>query len=297
MNAVLRALMVEDNPGDAVLIRETLKEVQELSIELIHVERLDEAIAHLKKEPFDVILLDLTLPDSGGLNTVRRTAAAAPDAPIVVLTGADDEMLGMEAVRLGAQDYLVKGQVDGRVVAKAIRYAMERKRTQTELRQARDELELRVRQRTEELEHALSALQVEFDDWRQAEKALRETEERFRQMADTVSEVFWVSSPDLRHVYYVNPAYEQLWGRPTDSLIRNASSLLDAIDPGERPIIQSRLQQDLERMAQGQMEQSEYKFCVVRPDGTKVTVRARIMPIRAEDKSLQQIYGVAEQVA
>jgi PAS domain S-box-containing protein len=123
-------LLVEDNPGDARLLRETLADAGMTIVSVVHVTRLREAHARLAREHFDVVLLDLSLPDADGLETIVRTHEYAPCVPIVVLTGTDDEDLAVKAVRGGAQDYLVKGQGDGHLLVRAIRYAIERKRAE-----------------------------------------------------------------------------------------------------------------------------------------------------------------------
>ncbi len=123
----VRILLVEDNPGDARLLRETLVETLFSRFELIHVEELSEGLQRLQQEHFDLILLDLMLPDEQGFGTFTRTHSQAPRVPIIVLTGLDDETLAFKAVREGAQDYLVKGQFDGNLLVRAMRYATERK--------------------------------------------------------------------------------------------------------------------------------------------------------------------------
>lgn len=124
----VRVLLVEDSPSDAQLLQERLREASWERFDVTHVERLEEAIARLRAEPFDVVLLDLSLPDSAGHGTYLRVRREAPHVPLVVLSGAYDEMMGIEAVRHGIQDYLVKGQTDQRHITHAIRYAIERKR-------------------------------------------------------------------------------------------------------------------------------------------------------------------------
>ena len=123
-----RVLLVEDNPGDARLLRIAVADAGAGHIHLVHEERLAPALKRLASESFDVILLDLTLPDEQGIATLVRTHASAGGVPIVVLTGIDDEALAIQALREGAQDYLVKGQVDGSLLVRALRYAAERKR-------------------------------------------------------------------------------------------------------------------------------------------------------------------------
>ena len=120
-------LLVEDNPGDARLLREMFDEQGSHNTELTHVECVSEAEKHLADAAFDIIVLDLGLPDAKGLGAVRRTHAAAPRVPLVVLTGLDDESLAAQALQEGAQDYLIKGQIDARGLLRALRYAIERK--------------------------------------------------------------------------------------------------------------------------------------------------------------------------
>ena len=129
----ITVLLVEDNPGDARLILELLGEVQSQAFDLERVGRLDHALAHLAHAAVDVVLLDLGLPDSQGIDTFVRARRGAPDEPIVVISGLDDERLALEAVRFGAQDYLVKGRIEGQLLARVLRYAIERKRAQEEV--------------------------------------------------------------------------------------------------------------------------------------------------------------------
>ena len=122
-----RLLLVEDNPGDAGLLREMLKEAGSQHSELTHVQRMSDAEGHLRKHGVDIILLDLGLPDAEGVGAVRRVHIAAPHVPLVVLTGLDDETLGTQALQEGAQDYLIKGDIETRGLLRAMRYAVERK--------------------------------------------------------------------------------------------------------------------------------------------------------------------------
>ncbi len=124
----LKILLVEDNPGDARLVREYLRDAGVFQADLANAERLSEAQRMLETDRFDVVLLDLSLPDSRGLDTIVGAVTHARGVPIVVLTGLNDEELAVRAVREGAQDYLLKGRMDGSSVSRAIRYAIERAR-------------------------------------------------------------------------------------------------------------------------------------------------------------------------
>ena len=134
----IRVLLIEDNPGDARLIRQMLAEVRGAGFGLECVDRLSTGLERLGTGGFDVILLDLGLPDSRGLDTFTRVYAQVLQVPIIVLTGLADETLAVKAVREGAQDYLVKGQTEGHLLARAIRHAVERKRTQEALRKSEE---------------------------------------------------------------------------------------------------------------------------------------------------------------
>jgi two-component system, cell cycle response regulator len=122
----LKVLLIEDNPGDVRLIREMLVEVDEARFAVMVADSLQAGVDCLEKEGAAAVLLDLNLPDSVGLDTLNRLLSYAPDSTVVVLTGLDDHELGVQAVKAGAQDYLIKGQVNRGFLARAILYAMER---------------------------------------------------------------------------------------------------------------------------------------------------------------------------
>ena len=128
----LQVLLVEDNAGDARLLREMFSKETSGSFELSHLTHMHEAEVRLKAGGVDIVLLDMGLPDGHGLDTVRRVHAAAPGVPVIVLTGLDDEALAAEAMKEGAQDYLIKGQIENRALPRALRHAIERHRMQTE---------------------------------------------------------------------------------------------------------------------------------------------------------------------
>jgi signal transduction histidine kinase len=128
----LQVLLVEDNAGDARLLREMFNKEKPGSFELTHLLRMGEALAHLEKGGVDIVLLDMGLPDGHGLDTVRRAHRVAPDVPVIVLTGLDDEALAAAAMKEGVQDYLIKGQIENRALPRALRHAIERHRMQRE---------------------------------------------------------------------------------------------------------------------------------------------------------------------
>ncbi|HTG43703.1 MAG TPA: PAS domain-containing protein, partial [Verrucomicrobiae bacterium] len=134
----LTILLVEDNPGDAHLLQEFLSEPGATRFAVEHRQEMATGIERLTQGGIDLVLLDLFLPDSMGLSTFAQFHAAAPDVPVIVMSGLDDESLAIKTVHEGAQDYLVKGHVDSRLLSRAIRYAIERNETEEALAKERD---------------------------------------------------------------------------------------------------------------------------------------------------------------
>lgn len=134
----IEVLLVEDNPGDALLVEERLREVRLARFRLTQAAQLSIATDKLRSADFDVILLDLGLPDSHGLDTLAAIREVAAETPIVVLTGYEDERTAVDAMRAGAQDYLVKGPIDAKLLSRSIIYAIERHRVAAQLEASED---------------------------------------------------------------------------------------------------------------------------------------------------------------
>ncbi len=187
----IRVLLVEDNPGDARLFEELIRDTGAGQWNLVQVDRLSVALDRLSREPFDVMLLDLSLPDADGLETLIRAHTQAPKIPIVVLTGHDDEALAVRAVRAGAQDYLVKGRLDGDLLVRSIRYASERGR---------------------------------------AVEALERREEHYRSLIENSMDLINILNLDGT-IRYASPSAERLLGYPLDELVgRNVFSFVHPED-------------------------------------------------------------------
>ncbi|MFC4447548.1 hybrid sensor histidine kinase/response regulator [Halorussus aquaticus] len=142
-------LLIEDNPGDARLFEEMLQmkgnildDSDNLSpnLSLVHEERLEDGLEQLETEPVDIVLLDLMLPDSGGEATLDSVLDQTREVPIVLLTGLNDRQFGVDAVQRGAQDYLIKGEIDGELLVRTMRYAIERKKNERELARRTEQL-------------------------------------------------------------------------------------------------------------------------------------------------------------
>ncbi len=187
----IRVLLVEDNPGDVRLFLELLRETGAGHVKVDHVDRLATALERLSNQAFDVVLLDLSLPDAHGLDTLVRAHAHAPSVPIVVLTGLDDQALAVKAVRAGAQDYLVKGRVDGDLLVRSMRYATERAR---------------------------------------ALEALERREEHYRSLIENSLDLISILNVDGT-IRYASPSHERVLGYGLEELVgQNAFSFIHADD-------------------------------------------------------------------
>ncbi|MBD2288797.1 hybrid sensor histidine kinase/response regulator [Microcystis wesenbergii FACHB-1317] len=160
----IKVLLIEDNLAEARLLKEILKGNEKKEFHLVNVSRLSEAISLLQQTNFDVILLDLTLPDSQGLESLAPLLITAPKLPIVVLTNTNDDNLALAALRQGAQDYLIKREVSLEILTRSLCYAIERKQMEEALRESNKALKMSVIERTNQLEKAqeLNQLKTEF---------------------------------------------------------------------------------------------------------------------------------------
>ncbi len=182
----IRVLLVEDNPGDAYLLRRHIAEDRRMRAEVTQVDYLAKAFDVLREGVTDVILLDLSLPDAHGLETVEKTHERAPSVPIIVLTGLNDEDLALSAVQKGAEDYLLKGAVDGPGLARSIRYAIERTKG--------DSMERRL------LAEQAGRTQAEIG------------ERQFRCLAETIPQIVWEIAP-AGGLEYASPRWFEYTGQ------------------------------------------------------------------------------------
>jgi DNA-binding response OmpR family regulator len=144
MVKIIKILLFEDNPGDAGLIEEMVNDSANYSYELVIVETMEDGIDLLKMGSYDIILLDLGLPDCDGINTFLNVQKVSFETPVIILTGLNVEDIAVKAVKMGAQDYLTKGNVDTELLERSIKYSIERKKVQIELQKYRDNLEEQV---------------------------------------------------------------------------------------------------------------------------------------------------------
>ncbi|MGP8200345.1 MAG: response regulator [Limisphaerales bacterium] len=254
MTNALNILVVEDSPDDADLM---LRELRHAGFDPAwkRVQEEAEFLAEIKKMP-DIILSDYALPRFTGLRAVKLLRESGLKIPFILVSGTVGEDIAVEAMKYGATDYLLKDRVA---------------RLGSAVRRALDEQQLcRHRQR--------------------AEDELRESEEKFRQLAENINEVFWMTPPDNHEMLYISPAFEKIWGRTCDSLYESPQSWFDAIHTDDR-----RRVLDASRTKQERGDYDE-TYRIVRPDGTLRWIRDRAFPVRDGEGKIYRIVGTAEDI-
>ena len=221
MNKPKKVLLIEDNPVTIQVIRDMLSAVDPDAFTLDCCLRLEAGIESLYTVNPDVVLLDLNLADTAGIDTLLVFIEHAPSFPIVVLTAIDDEKIGLEAVRRGAQDYLIKGEVTKEILARSLAYAIERKHLEEELKQVHEQFQMLLRERTAELSRTNQELQEEI-----AER--KRTEERLLSLVKAVESMkIGVTITDLDgNIVYTNPYEAAMHGYTVEDLVGKPSRML-----------------------------------------------------------------------
>jgi two-component system, cell cycle sensor histidine kinase and response regulator CckA len=225
----IKVLLIEDNLAEARLFRELLQDAWAENFSLSHFQRLGTAKTEINRTHFDVVLLDLTLPDSNGLASLDALTQHAPSLPIVVLTNTNDAELALEAMRHGAQDYLLKRQVTLDILIRSIRYAIERKQNAEALREINETLELRVEERTAAVEAANEALSHEIAERESAQNRLE-----LAQQAGKIGTFEWDITAD-KVTWSIE--LETLYGILPGSFGHSHEQWLAAIYPEDRQIV------------------------------------------------------------
>jgi PAS domain S-box-containing protein len=229
-------LLIEDNPADVEMIRELLSNLKGSSFDIVCVDRLSAAKPYFSDNRIDIIILDLGLPDSQGLDTLRRVREQAGEVPIVVLTMLDNEATGLNTLKEGAQDYLVKGQMNGPLIARSLRYAIERGRIEKELKLHRDSLEVLVAERTiqlaavnEELRQQYTALATKDEAIQALNRTLeKRVEERTSELKKTNTELE-TAQEELHAQFYELMEREKLLAESEERFRISAQSVSDVI--------------------------------------------------------------------
>ncbi len=211
-------LLIEDNLSDIVSIRTMLSELKDGCFELKFAETLGEALEILERENFDVVLMDLGLPDSQGFRTFTQIHNQMPELPIIIITGLEDDDLGVNAVKEGAQDYLIKGQIDKKLLARSLKYAIERKHTEEVLKSSLNEKNILLKETHHRVKNnmqiisSLLNLQMRYLDKDDAADVLKESQNRVKSMAIIHEKLY--QSHDLNSIKiadYVNSLVRDLF--------------------------------------------------------------------------------------
>jgi two-component system, cell cycle sensor histidine kinase and response regulator CckA len=278
----INILLVEDNPAEARFLQEVLKGAMWNRFELLVATRLRDAIAHLhaaQDPPFDLILLDLTLPDSQGLASLDALIETAPNLPIVVLTNTNDDELAVEAVRHGAQDYLFKRQVNQDTLVRALRYAIERKQSEEELRDANETLELRVQERTLALEVTNQRLTQEIAERQQIQQRLE-----LAQKAGRIGSFEWHIPT---HIVTWSAELEALYGQEVGGFANNLTTWLDRLHADDRLHTETALWQAI---ATGQNLDTEFR--ILHPNGEIHWIAVKSSIFRDDTGNPLQMIGI-----
>jgi PAS domain S-box-containing protein len=255
MQQKINVLQLEDSPRDAALIQKMLSEAG-LSCRFTVVDDEIGFNSALAGEPFDLILSDYNLPTYDGLAAVKLAHCMRPKTPVIVISGTVGEDIAVECLHVGASDFLLKDRLAR--LGPAVSRVLEQGRVCRERQQAQD--------------------------------ALRDSEEKFRQLTESINEVSWITSLDISTVVHVSPSYEKVWGRTCQSLYENPTSFTEAILEEDRPAMITAL----EKVKHG--EKFELDFRVVHADGEIRWIHSRGAPVRNEAGIIYRLAGIAEDV-
>jgi PAS domain S-box-containing protein len=258
----LEVLLVDDNPGDVRLIREMLAEAWDVVFSVESTGSLSAALGHLRQRPVDLILLDLSLPDSQGLDTFMKVYTQTPEVPIVVFSGFPDEALAIKAVQAGAQDYLVKGQVDSHLLVRSIQYAVERERGR------------------QERQHLLSREQA-------ARLEAARAEQRFRDLVEGLDAIVWEADAQTWQFTFVSQRAEEILGYPLEQWLSEPDFWVNHIHPEDR---QRSVDYCLECVTTGRDHDFEYRASAA--DGRIVWLQDLVRVVRDTEGQVRQLRGV-----
>ena len=253
MGKQLQVLTIEDSAEDAEL---SIEELRRGGYEPVYerVETADAMNAALDRQSWDIVLADYRMPHFNGVAALNLLRRRGLDVPFIFVSGTIGEDAAVAAMKAGANDYIIKGNI------KRLLPAVEREVRESELRR----------------------------EGRRAQMQLRQSEERFRQLAENINEVFFLTNADATSMIYVSPAYESVWGRSCQSLYDDPFSWLEALYPEDRSRVEKLLREGADRF------KAEYR--VVRPDGTVRWLWARTFPIRDEKGAVYRLAGIAEDI-
>jgi len=238
-----KILLIEDDEDDYVLVRDMLSESTSSRFDLDWLETFDSGLEAVCRAEHDAVLLDYRLGDRNGLELLREALNRGCDVAVILLTGQGGYEVDIEAMRAGAADYLVKGEITADTLERTIRYSIERKHTEHELRKYRDHLEELVWERTAQIERANEKLQLEINERMRAEEELKESEERYRVLVESALDVIYTVSRNGK-IASLNPAFEGITGWLASEWVGKHFSPL--IHPDDLSFLMERLSRSLD---------------------------------------------------
>lgn len=286
----MRFLVIEDNAIDFKLVEQFLLKDADLGAVIVHAVSLENALGALRRDNFDVVLTDLGLTDSWGMETYQRIRTAAPQLPMVVMSHEEDETVALEALKAGAQDYLLKSEMSKRALARSVHYALERKKHEEELSKYNHELEYLVEKRTETLRRANARLERDAQERKDTEKVLLNTyktllEERNLFYTGDVVVFRWRNSPKWP-VEYVSPNVAEVLGYQAAEMISGELLYGDIIVAEDYERITAEL--DL-AIATGNNFNCSYR--IIHKDGSVRWVSESTIPVRGNDNQVTHFLG------
>lgn len=262
-----RILIVDDEPHNRRLLEVMLKPE---GFVLLTAASGEEALAIVAQETPDLVLLDVMMPGMDGFEVTRRIKGdfATKSIPVIVVTALDDREARMRGLTAGAEDFLTK-PVDRAELSMRVRNL------------------LRLKAYGDYHDHYSQLLEGEVSA-RTAD--LAESEKRFRQLAETIREVFFLVDPQITRIFYVSPAYENIFGRTCESLSAHPQDWVEAIHPADRQRVLETI------MPRGTLASFDVEYRIVRPDASERFLRARGFPITGEDGDIYRFAGIAEDI-
>jgi two-component system cell cycle sensor histidine kinase/response regulator CckA len=254
-NTLFKFLCLEDSAEDLQLIVEALR-ADGLTHEVMDARTQKEFQAALNQTRFDLIISDFSMPSYNGMAALAAAQKAQPETPFLFVSGTIGEERVVESLKSGATDYVLKTHL--KRLGPAVRRALHEARERTGRRKAED--------------------------------SLKESEARFRQLAENIDEVFWLTDTQKGVMLYVNPAYEKIWGRTRASLYQDPHGWLEAIHPEDRERIREAV---VTRQTKGGYDET---YRIVRPDGSIRWIRDRACPIHEESGEVYRVVGTAEDI-
>lgn len=255
MKTALKILHLEDSGKDAELVKITLEEGGIVG-EIVQVTNRADFIAALETGEIDLALSDYNLPSFDGIKALAIVRERWPEIPFIFVSGAMGEEMAIETFELGATDYVLKGKLSR--LAPAVRRA---------LNEAEDKNKRKL-----------------------AEKDLEENEEKFRQLAENINAVFWLSDVGTNKIYYVTPLYEKIWGRSCQSLYDDPRTFLEAVYQDDRSKVAAAFRDEKVQTS------FDIEYRVMRPNGTLCWIRSRSFPVYDKNGVLYRICGIAEDI-